>query len=398
MAKAFRRTKITATVVDNLSAGETVMDTDEPGFGVRRQGAARIFFVRKHAAGRRHFQTIGEYGTGDLTVTTARDKAKRLVVAIRDGLSPAERRARDRTMPTVAELAEEWLTFHVDVMLKPATARLYRSTLKSTILPPLGRVRVDQITDDHVARMHNAARETPYAANRALAIVSKMLGYAERKGYRPRGSNPVRGLERYRESKRERFLSREELQRLGMALSDPGIAARHSPFALAAIALLVLTGMRLNEALKLRWTEVDFERGLLLLADSKTGAKGIVLGEPALRLLAGLPRTESRWAFPGAQANKPLYDVKKTWASVTAAAKLEDVRIHDLRHTFASVSAGKGATLHMIGRLLGHSHPATTARYAHLVDDPVREIADRSSASIADALAITIVPSNRAAG
>jgi integrase len=386
MASMFSKAKITADVVDKLRPGQVVMDNEEPGFGVRRQGDARVFFLRKHARGRRHFVTIGECGTGDLTVTTARERAKRHVVAIRDGHAPAALRALERGMPTVAEFADQWLELHVDTKLKSATARLYRSTLRSTILPAIAQVRIDQLTDDHVSKMHHVARATPYVANRAIAIVSKLMNYAERKGLRPRNSNPVKGLERYREEKRERFLSRDELGRLGAALSDPEVTARHTLFTLAAIALLLLTGMRLNEALRLRWIDVDLERSLLLLADSKTGKKAIILGEHAVRLLAGIPRTDSPWVFPGGKINRPLYDLRKAWASVTKAAGLEGVRVHDLRHTFASYGAGAGGSLPMIGKLLGHSQAATTERYAHLAHDPVREIANRASEVIALAL------------
>ena len=386
MAAHFKKARITATIVDGLKPGEIVMDVEEPGFGVRRQGGARVFFLRKHARGRRHFVTIGECGTGGLTVARAREAAKKAVVAVREGLSPAERRARERAMPTIGDFAQQWLELHVDAKLKRSTARLYRSTLRSTILPALAHVRVDQLNDDLVASMHLAARAVPYAANRALAIVSKLMNHAERKGLRPRNSNPVTGLERYREEKRERFLSREELGRLGVTLSDPAVVARHSPFALAAIALLLLTGMRLNEVLRLLWTEVDLERGILLLADSKTGKKAIILGAPAVKLLAEMPRTASRYVFPGGKNGQPFHDLKKAWRSVTKAAQLDGVRIHDLRHTFASYSASAGASLPMIGRLLGHSQAATTARYAHLAHDPVRDIADRTSASIALAL------------
>jgi integrase len=146
-------------------------------------------------------------------------------------------------MPTVQTFASDWLNLHVDAKLGPSTARLYRSTLKSTILPVIGRVPVDQLTIDNIMRMHHAARHAPYAANRALAITSKLMNHAERMGLRARNSNPVKGMERYREQRRERFLSEDELGRLGNALDDPRITARHSPFALGAIGLLLLTGI-----------------------------------------------------------------------------------------------------------------------------------------------------------
>ena len=295
----YRKRKITAGVIAGLEIGETVMDTDEPGFGVRCQRGAPTFFVRKFANGRRHFETIGEFGTGGLTVTAARDKASRMIAAIRDGISPTERRARDRAMPTITELAENWLDVHVDAKLKPKTAADYRSTLNTHVLPALGRLRTDRLDQMSVADMHQRGRGAPYAANRALAVVSKMMDFAERQGFRPKGSNPVKGLERYREEKRERFLSSEELTALGQALSAKEVVNRHSPFAIAAIGFLLLTGMRLQEVLRLRHNEVDLQRAMLFLGDSKTGKKSVVLGTHAAELIGSLPQVaESPWVFP----------------------------------------------------------------------------------------------------
>lgn len=386
MAKRFKRKHITTTVIEALKPGEIVMDTDEPSFGVRRQKAKAVFFVRKHANGHRHFLSIGECGTGGLTTTAARKQAGDHVAAIRNGLSPAEQRAKTRAVPTVNAFADTWLEAHVDAKLKPSTAQLYRVILRTVILPALGKLRVDQVTEEHVERMHRAAARTPYNANRAVAVVSSLMKFAERRKLRGAHSNPARGLERYREDKRERFLSREEIVRLGSALANPTITAKHSPFALAAIGLLLLTGMRRDEVLKLRLKEVDQERRLLLLDDSKTGKKAVVLSEHAARLIASLPRVDDEWVFPGARQGRPLAGLRKAWASIIAAANLPGLQIHDLRHTFASVTAAQGASLPMIGRLLGHSQPATTARYAHLAQDPLRDIANRASATIADAL------------
>ena len=385
---AYRRAKISTTAIGQLKPGQTLMDTLEPGFGVRRQRGAPVFFVRKFANGRRHFETIGEYGTGGLTVTAARNKASGIIAAIRDGMSPTERRARERAMPTLAELADQWLRLHVDPKLKPKTATCYRSTLTAHLLPALGRLRVDQIDQPVIVRMHHAARDTPYAANRALGVLSKLMVFAEQQGYRPKGTNPVKGLVRYREDKRERFLSSQELAALGHALSAPAATERHSSFALKAIAFLLLTGMRLQEVLRLKWSDVDFERGLLLLGDSKSGAKPVILGRRAVELLGSLPRADSsRWVFPSSvSSEKPMSDLKKAWRTVRSLAGLDGVRLHDLRHSYASVAVSSGGSLPMIGRLLGHTQPATTSRYAHLAVDPVRDLADQTSAVIAGAL------------
>lgn len=386
MSKRFRRQHLNVGVVDGLQPGQVVMDTDEPSFGVRRQKARRVFFVRMWANGARHFHTIGEYGTGGLTVTNARREAGDYVSAIRNGLSPAAQRAKARAIPTVSDFAETWLKAHVDAKLKSSTAKLYRVILRTHVLPALGKLRVDQVNEEHVERMHSAAEASPYSANRAAAVASKLMDFAERRKLRAKNTNPAHGLERFREEKRERFLSNDEIGRLCSALSDPLIVARHSLFALAAIGLLLLTGMRRGEVLKLRWKEVDLDRGLLFLSDSKTGKKPVILSEHAAQLIASLPRL-NEWVFPGDKPGRPVEGLRKAWASVITHAHLPGLRLHDLRHTFASVTAAQGASLPMIGRLLGHSQPSTTARYTHLAHDPLRDVANRAGAMIANARA-----------
>ena len=385
---AHRKGKITIDAINKLRPGEALMDTEQPGFGVRCQSKAVVYFVRKYVRGQRHFETIGEHGTGGLTATTARERASRIIMAIRDGLTPAERRAREKAMPTVTELADQWLEVHVDVHLKPGTQKFVRSTLKTKVIPQIGRVRVDQLQHAHVASMHRRHRTTPTAANRAVAIVSKLMSFAEREGHRPPGTNPARNVDRYPERKRECFLSIDDFAALGVALSARETRDRHSTFARAAIGMLLLSGMRLREVLQLRWTEVDLARGLLFLRDSKTGAKPVILGKHAIELLSTLPRqAQSPWVFPSSvDPAKPMYDLKKAWSTVTRLANLNGVRIHDLRHSFASVAAGSGGSLPMIGRLLGHTQTQTTARYAHLANDPARALADVASAKIAAAI------------
>jgi integrase len=385
---AHRKAKITIKVVEGLKPGETVMDTDEPGFGVRLQAKAPHYFVRKFAKGQRHFQSIGEHGAGGLTVSTARERASRIIMDIRDGVSPAERRARERGMPTVAEFAKQWLELHVDSKLKSSTAGAYRSALHTLILPAIGTLKVDKVTEKDLAAMHHEARSRPYVANRSLAIVSKLMGFAEQQRFRPKGTNPASGLERFREHKRERFLSIEELVAMGAAISSSEARGQHAPQALAAIGFLLLTGMRMNEVLKLRWVEFDRDRGMLFLSDSKTGQKPVVLGKPVIELLRGTPRMAgSPWIFPSPiDPTKPMFDLRKSWATVCRLAGLEGVRLHDLRHTYASMAASSGGSLPMIGRLLGHSQAQTTARYAHLAQDPLRELADAAAGEIAIAL------------
>jgi integrase len=223
----------------------------------------------------------------------------------------------------------------------------------------------------------------------------------------PDSINPVRGIEKYSEKGRERFLSTGELERLGAALrlaETEGIAwridetkpiAKHipkegrrtviDPHAAAALRLLLLSGCRLREILHLKWEEVDTERGLLFLGDSKTGRKTIVLNAPALAVLAGLPRV-GNFVIAGEDAKKPRSDLKRPWAMVTRQAGLEGLRLHDLRHSFASFGAGGGMGLPIVGKLLGHANATTTARYAHLDADPLRRASNAIASTIAAAM------------
>ena len=250
-------------------------------------------------------------------------------------------------------------------------------------------------------------------ANRVHALLSKMFELAEDWKYRPAGSNPCRGAKRFAEHKVERFLSAEELSHLGAALNaakegrlvvevDAPITVpekrkrggqrrigprSENPYAVAAIQLLLLTGCRLGEILELRWSHVDFERRLLLLPDSKTGAKTVYLSAPALRVLSDIERAEGNpHVFLGKRRSEPLRSIRKPWENLCKAARLENLRLHDLRHSFASVGAASGLSLPMIGALLGHSQPNTTARYAHLAASPLHQAADEIGYRIIDAM------------
>jgi integrase len=257
-------------------------------------------------------------------------------------------------------------------------------------------MRVTEVRRMHVAKMHGQMATTPGAANRAVSLVSAIWNWASARDEVTFGENPARGIIRNPERPKERFLSTEEFGRLAEALSkaetdglpysvdESGQNAKHAPkpenrrrfvdpYAAAAIRLLMLTGARLREILHARWENVDFERGILFLADSKTGRKPVYLNTAALDILAALPRIRgNQYVIAGANENKPRADLKNPWRAVTAAAGLEGLRLHDLRHSFASVGAAASLGLPIIGKLLGHTQPSTTARYAHLDADPMR--------------------------
>jgi integrase len=240
-----------------------------------------------------------------------------------------------------------------------------------------------------------------------LAVVGSMYAFAGRAGIVPEGTNPARGIDKFKEGRRERFLTGEELERLGGAIreaettgipwtvNDTMPTAKHVPkakrstkiasSAAAALRLLLFTGCRLREILHLRWEHVDFERGCLFLPDSKSGRKTVILNAPALAVLSGMERI-GPYVVPGDSPEKPRHDLKRPWDAVTKRAGLIGVRLHDLRHTYASFGAGGGLGLPIIGRLLGHAQAATTARYAHLDNDPLRRASETIAKQISAAL------------
>jgi integrase len=250
-----------------------------------------------------------------------------------------------------------------------------------------------------VARLHHALRGTPVHANRAVALCSKVFALAERWGLRALGTNPARGIERYREHKRTRRLSLEELGRLGAALDQaargpltvPGrdgqTATVHvSPFVLAAVKLLLFTGARKSEILTARWADVDRARAVLHLRDAKSGPRDVLLAAPALAVLDGLPRIDGcAYICAGAREGRPLVNISKGWGAIVAAAALDGVTPHVMRHTHGGVGVDAGLSLPVVGRLLGHAQASTTQRYAH-VEDPVRAAGELVAGRIAAAL------------
>jgi integrase len=283
------------------------------------------------------------------------------------------------------------------------------------ILPALGTRKASSLIKSDMIKLHSDLSDSrPILANRVIAVLGSMFTWASKSGLVPEGFNPTARIEKNPERSRERYLTTAEVERLGTALRDAetigvpwnvkqeGPNAKHipksgsrrtviSPHAIAAIRLLILLGARLREVLHLRWSEVDFERGLLLLPDSKTGKKAIILNAPAVAVLQSVPRVgefviAGRGPSKKAQKDQPRSDLKKSWAAIRRHAGLEGLRLHDLRHSFASVGAGAGLGLPIIGKLLGHTEASTTQRYAHLDADPLRRASNAIGATIAAAL------------
>jgi integrase len=382
---------ITKRAVDAAKARRKdayLWDRELHGFGLKVTPAgSKVYLVQYQLGGRKgrtRRVTIGRHG--EITPTFARAEAKRLLGEIAAGRDPASERNR-KNGETLADVFSQFIVQHVHTKLKPSTAYYYQLLADTHILPSLGLRPFAEIQRQDVARFHHGLCAKPYVGNRTLAVLSKLFNWGEEHGFRPDGSNPCRHVEKYREGRRERFLSQAELGRLGDALREAEKDKSCSQWVIAAIRLLTFTGARRNEILTLRWEHVSEEHECLMLPDSKTGRKAIHLNAPALALLQTIPRLEGNpYVICGEKPGQHLVNLEKPWRRIRKAAKLDDVRLHDLRHSFASVAASGGQSLIVIGKMLGHSQPATTARYAHLADDPVKAASDAVGEHIAAAM------------
>ena len=362
-----------------------ICDDDLAGFAVRILPSGRRSYIVQYRIGNRYRRmSLGAHGV--LTPEKARRMAFKVLAAVKDGEDPAGERSRARKACTMKELAERFDQEHISVRLKPGTATEYRRNLRRFILPALGRLKVTDVTRADVAKFHHDLRHIPYQANRNLEVISKMFSMAEMWGMRPDGSNPRLHIKKYPEEKRERYLSQKELSNLGSVLNEAEEMGVDDIYAISAIRLLIFTGCRLNEIMSLKWTEVDFANSCLRLSD-KTGARVVHLGPPALDLLKNLKRQpKNPWVVCGKIPGTNRKEIQKFWQRIRKRAGIEDVRIHDLRHSFASNAVAQGMSLPMIGKLLGHTQVQTTARYAHLAADPVKAAASSVSSNIFDSL------------
>ncbi|MGD2134087.1 MAG: site-specific integrase [Maricaulaceae bacterium] len=371
-----RRIRLTKTIIGHLkydgdgSSACIYWDETTPGFGVRVYPTGRKSFVIRYSVnGRRRTMALGAFGV--LTL----DEARKLALSKKSDVvqDPIEdRRETRRRGVTVNELAARYLDEHAFPKKKPRSAAEDKRNLEKYVLPAIGSRCVSDVSISDVASIHHRLRHIPGAANRVLSVMSKMFNLAEHWALRTPLSNPCRAVQKFKEHARNRALSPEEMSRLGRVLDravDDGLAMQS---AADAIRFLLLTGCRRGEALSLTWVMIDFDLAVAMLPDSKTGPRPLVLPRPAIDLLKRRQRaTNSPFAFAGADGEKALVNLKTAWRRITAAAELEDVRIHDLRHTFASVGVNNGEGLPLVGAVLGHRSPQTTQRYAHVAPAPV---------------------------
>ena len=403
------------SVADIVPAEKPVIFYDAilKGFGLKvMPTGARTWIIeyRPGAGGRgvaKKRIKIGTYATH--TPEAAREEAARTLARVTLGSDPAAARSDERKGLTVAEVADRWLAEHVLIKRKPKTYDEYKLAVEKYIKPVLGGMKFSLVAPPDVSRMQahiirgkslkgNGGRTM---ANRALAALSAMYGWGQDQVLVPDGFNPVKRIERFKENAIERFLTSDEIGALAAALTEAETVglpyevdetkpkAKHAPklesrrtvygeHAIAAVRLFLFTGCRRSEILHLLWIDVDLERGILFLPDSKTGKKPVFLSAQAEAILINLTKI-GRYVIAGENAGtedeKPRSDLDKPWKAVTKRAGLNKLRLHDLRHTFASIGAGGGHGLPIIGKLLGHKNLTTTQRYSHLHTDPMRRVA-----------------------
>jgi integrase len=405
--------KITKRLVDT-AAPDAVndafqWDSEVRGFGLKVTPAGVKVYVLQYHVGsgrnaRRRRLVIGRHGS-PWTPETARIEAKRLLGEVAKGLDPLEQRQQERKMMTIAELCDLYLAEGVGHK-KPTTLLSDRARIEHHIKQLLGKRRLDQVMRADVERLlidvkagktavvpgknNRRAGSIPRggagAAGQCVTLLGTLFSFAIQRGLR--ADNPAHGVKKPPVRKMQRFLSEREITRLAVALDAEALASGN-PFPAAAVKLLIFTGCRKGEITGLQWQHIDFERGRegLRLPDSKTGERNVHLNAPALAVLSELPSIEGNsYVIPGARSGAAIGGLDKVWSRVRKAAGLDGVRLHDLRHSFASVAAAGGFSLPMIGALLGHKHVTTTSIYAHLSANPVRAANEAVGAWIAAAM------------
>ena len=360
-------------------------DRELTGFGVRvYPSGGKVYVAQARGPLGPKRVTVGRHGV--IGAEQARQRAALVIARVKAGETPVPEplAVKHRAGPTVGELSERFLEEYAAVRYKPGTLAWTRTVVGRYIVPEFGKLALAAVERTQVVELHHRLSHAPSIANMVVRTLSLMYRLAEDWGLVPEGCNPCRSVVKYPQRKRERFLTDEEFTRLGQVLDEVETEGGASTAAVAAIRLLMLTGCRKSEILTLRWEHVALDAGELRLPETKTGARVISLPPMAVKLLAGLPRDpDSPWVIPGRYPGTHLRELADAWKVIRTRAGLDDVRIHDLRHSFASRALALGESLTMIGKLLGHSQVETTARYAHLARDTVHE----SAARVADSLA-----------
>ncbi|MBL1436330.1 MAG: tyrosine-type recombinase/integrase [Rhodobacteraceae bacterium] len=398
--KTYTTVRLTKSLIEKAEPQEEpyyLWDNKLPGFGCRIYPTGKKSYILsyRNEMGIQKRPVLGRFGIS--TLDDAREKACEWLILIATGCDPQENRIEERKRPSVKDFAESYITDYALIKKKPSSVRSDRSNLRLHVLPAIGYLRIDRVTRSHVQQLHNSMRNTPGAANHVLSLLSKIMNLAEKWGVRPDFSNPCRHIEKYKKKKLGRYIKPEEFKRLGETLrvieleaipmrSVDGAARIRM---VQAIRLLILTGSRLGEILSLKWQYIDFINKVIMLPDSKTGKKIIYLSDAAISILNTItPLEGNSYVLPGRNGKGHLNRMGHLWLRIRREAEIEDLRLHDLRHGFASVGVCMGESLPIVGQLLGHTQAQTTARYAHLATTPMLTAANR----IADRISQNLQP------
>lgn len=414
---------LTKTLIDKLEPKDKdyiVWDDKISGFGVKVTPKGRKSYLMKYRnhEGRQRKPNIGVHG--NITCEQARKIAEKWHGRIANNEDPFEEKEISKNSPTVAELCDRFIKEHASVHKKPNGLELDKTAIRKHIKPRLGTLKTISVTKADIQKFHLSMKDMPAHANRILRILSKMFNLAEDWGLRPANSNPVKNIVRYKEEHRERYLNNQEISCLGKALDRAERTQTESPHFIALVRLLLLTGARLREIMHAKWDWIDWDMSLLKLPDSKTGKKIIHLSPAALSILKEIPKIKGNpYIIVGGAEGKPLITPTKPWNRVKETATLDylkaderyadiiktcatykelcaeaekqglenpvglmDVRLHDLRHTYASICVTQGMSLQMVSKLLGHSRASTSERYAHLAHDPISSAANKVGENI----------------
>lgn len=381
--------ELVSSIVD-AGAERTVFDSTVPGFGFRLTAKRKgIWIARARAGARRVKLSLGTFP--EKSLSAARSEAHAALRDIREGKDPRAEKAARRAAAlagrvTVSELADRWLAEYVRIKLKPRTISDYERITDQWLKPRLGALLVSAVTKSDVISLHAAMANTPRRANYVIATFRALMTFAEDVGLRPPNSNPAKRIKMFRQGVRERFLSEDEIGKAADAIMQAETEGKVGPHAAGGLRLALFTGARSGEISAAQWSHVDWQRKQIRLPDSKGNEpRTIHLSEAALEVLRSLPRVGA-YIVAGRYKDEPHQNLSRAWIIARAYGGLEDVRLHDLRHSFASLAAGRGVSLQMIGKLLGHKVPATTQRYAHLARDAVASVNEELGAAMQAAI------------
>lgn len=425
---------LTKSFVEKLepqSKDFAVWDDKIAGFGIRVSPTGRKTYMLKYRLldGRQRRRKIGIHG--NITCEHARKTALKWHGEIADGDDPTSKQSDIKSSPSISELCDRFIKDHAAIHKKAGGLELDKTAIRKYIKPRLGNLKTIAVTKADIQKFHLGMKDMPAHANRVLRILSKMFNLAEDWGLRPANSNPVKNVVRYKEEHRERYLSNQEILCLGRALHEAEKTQSESLYFVSLVRLLLLTGARLREIMHAKWEWIDWDMNMLKLPDSKTGKKIIHLSPSAIAVLQATPKVKGNpYIIVGGVVGKPLVNSKKPWMRIKESATVDflktdddygpiiekfwkkhktfppyqtlceeaekqglekpmgltDVRLHDLRHTYASICVTQGMSLQMVSKLLGHTRASTSERYAHLAHDPVSNAAAEVGEKISGAI------------